>query len=309
VDHDELRRLWREAGAAPAALPASVAPPAATLMAAPAASADALLGADLAAVGLPLGGWSEAPAAVRAASQRYVGWLAAARRETGVRVVDYGDIMVDAADLAGTFVRAHEHLADVLAAGATPLLLSGDASITLPALQVLAGKLQGRLGVVAFSPRLDLDMEPGNVAASRWARALELGVVEPRNFVVVGERGGPDQARARRVCDALEARRSSVADVAEDGIVTVAREALEAASAGTEAIYVSVDLGAVEGVEDPVGLSARDVSVALGIVAASRLAAADLCGVVPGSGGGVPAAALAARLAADIVSALALQRA
>ena len=309
VDRDELRRLWREAGAAHAAPPAPAAPPPATFMAAPAASADDLLGADLAVVGLPLGGWSDAPAAVRAASQRYAGWLAAAARETGVRVVDYGDVAVDAADLAATFVRAHEHLADVLAAGAAPLLLGGDASITAPALQVLAGKLQGRLGVIAFSPRLDLEMEPGRAAASRWARALELGVVEPRNFVVIGERGGPDEARARRVCDALEARRSSVADVVEAGIVTVAREALEAASAGVEAIYVSVDLGVVEGVEDPVGLRASDLSVALGIVSASRLAGADLCGVVAGAGGGVPAAALAARLAADIVIAVARQRA
>ena len=308
VDRDELRRIWREADAAHVALPAPSAPPAQTFMAAPAGSADALLGADLAAVGLPLGGWSDAPTAVRAASQRYAGWLAAAARETGVRVVDYGDVAVDAADLGTTFVRAHEHLADVLAAGATPLLLGGDASITVPALQVLAGKLRGRLGVVAFSPRLDLEVEPGRAAASRWAQALELGVVEPRNFVVVGERGGPEDARARRVCDALEARRCSVADVVEAGIVTVAREALEAASAGTEAIYVSVDLGVVEGVEDPVGLSASDLSVALGIVTASRLAGADLCGVVPGGGGGVSAAALAARLAADIVSAVALQR-
>jgi agmatinase len=278
-------------------------------MAAPAASADALVGADLAVVGVPLGGWNGAPAAVRAASQRYAGWLAAAARETGIRVVDYGDVAVEVADLGATFVRVHERLADVLAAGATPLLLGGDASITVPALQVLAGQLQGRLGIVAFSPRLDLDMESGRVAASRWAQALELGVVEPRNFVVVGERGGPEEARARRVCDALEARRSSVADVVEAGIVTVAREALEAASAGTEAIYVSVDLGVVEGVEDPVGLSASDLSVALGIVAASRLAGTDLCGVVGVGGGGVPAAALAARLATDVVTAVARQRA
>jgi arginase family enzyme len=308
VKRDELRRVWREAGSARADVPAAAAPRT-TFMAAPAASADALLGADLAVVGLPLGGWSEAPAAVRAASQRYVGWLAAAGRETGIRVVDYGDVAVDAGDMAVTFMRAHEHLADVLAAGAMPLLLGGDASITLPALQVLAGKLHGRLGVVAFAPRLDLEVESGRVAASRWAQALELGVVEPRNFVVIGERGGPEEARARRVCDALEARRSSVADIAEAGIVTVAREALGAASAGTEAIYLSVDLGVLEGVEDPVGLRASELSVALGIMAGSRLAGADVCGVVPGDGRGVPAAALAARLAADVVAAVARQRA
>ncbi len=309
MDHDELRRLWREAGAARAALPAPAAPPAATFMAAPAGTADSLLGADLAVVGLPLGGWSDAPGAVREASQRYAGWLAAAARETGVRVVDYGDVAVDAGNLAVTFVRAHEHLADVVAAGAAPLLLGGDASITVPALQVLFGKLRGRLGVVAFSPRLDLEMEPARAATSRWAQALELGVVDPRNFVVVGERGAPEGVGARRVCDALEARRSSVADVAEAGIVTVAREALAAASAGTEALYVSVDLAVVAGVDDPVGLSASDLSVALGIVSASRLVGADFCGVAPGGDGGVPSVALAARLAADVVAAVAGQRA
>jgi agmatinase len=179
----------------------------------------------------------------------------------------------------------------------------------VPALQVLAGKLQGRLGIVAFSPRLDLETEPGRVAASRWAQALELGVVEPRNLVVIGERGGLDEVQARRVGDALETRRSSVADVVEAGIVTVAREAIEAASTGTEAVYVSVDLSVVEGVEDPAGLSASELSVALGIVAAARLAGADICGVVPGDGSGVSAAALAARLAADVVVAVARQRA
>ncbi len=104
-------------------------------------------------------------------------------------------------------------------------------------------------------------------------------------------------------------RHASVADVVEAGIATVTREALEAASAGTEAIYVSVDLGVVEGVDDPVGLRGSDLSVALGIVTASRLAGADLCGVVPGSGGVGSAAALAARLAADLVGSVACQRA
>ena len=280
-------------------------------MAAPRGSAESLLGADLAVVGLPLGGWGDAPAAVRAASQRYATWLAAATRETGVRIVDHGDVAVDAADLgAATFVRAHERLADVVAAGATPLILGGDASITVPALQVLAGKLQGRLGIIAFAPRLDLEVEAGDVAASRWAQALDLGVVDPRNLVVIGERGGPDSAGAQRVCDALDAHRRSVADVADAGIVTVAREAVEAAGSGTEAVYISVDLAVVGGVEDPVGLSAADLSVALGIVGASRLAGADLCGVVAGSWRDASSpAALGARLASDLVLAVARQRA
>jgi hypothetical protein len=68
-------------------------------------------------------------------------------------------------------------------------------------------------------------------------------------------------------------------------------------------VYDSVDLGVVEGLGDPVGLSAGDLSLALRAVAGVRLAAADVCGVdrAAGSGG---AALLAARLAADILLAV-----
>jgi len=274
---------------------------------APAVTAYDLLGTDVAVMGLPLGGWADAPRAVRAASRRYAPWLVAAARASGVRVVDYGDVAVDGADIGATFLRAHEHLADIVAAGSTPLVLGGDALVTVPVLQVLSGKLRGRLGVVAFSPHLDLELETAHVASGRWTQALELGVLEPRNFVVIGERGAPDESRARSVFDALEARRFTVADTGEAGMAAVAREALEAATSGTEAVYISVDLRVVEGVEDPVGIGASALSAALAVVAESRLAGADVCGVVPG-GQTSGAASLAARAATDIVLAVARQR-
>ena len=274
---------------------------------APAVTAYDLLGTDVAVMGLPLGGWADAPRAVRAASRRYAPWLVAAARASGVRVVDYGDVAVDGADIGATFLRAHEHLADIVAAGSTPLVLGGDALVTVPVLQVLSGKLRGRLGVVAFSPHLDLELETTHVASARWTQALELGVLEPRNFVVIGERGAPDESRARSVFDALEARRFTVADTGEAGMAAVAREALEAATSGTEAVYISVDLRVVEGVEDPVGIGASALSAALAVVAESRLAGADVCGVVPG-GQTSGAASLAARAATDIVLAVARQR-
>jgi arginase family enzyme len=272
-------------------------------------SADGLLGADLAVVGLPLGGWGEAPAAVRAASLKYSPWLAAAARDSGLRVVDYGDVAVDTADVAASLLRAHEHLADVFAAGATPVLLGGEAVVTVPALQVLAGKLRGRLGVIAISPRLDLDLEPPYAATSRWARALELGVVEPSNFVVIGESGGPGEAGARRVCDRLGARAYSLADVAEAGVVTVAREAVEAATTGTEGVYVSVDVGVVAGAGDPVGLTPSEACIVLAIAGQSRLACTDICGVSAGDGERGSSPLVAARLAAELIVAASSQRA
>ena len=309
MNRAQLQRMWREAGAVRAALPGPARPQVTTLMGAPQCTADGLLGADLAVVGLPLGGWGEAPAAVRSASEKYSAWLSAAARDSGVRVVDYGDVAVDTADLAATLLRSHEYLADALAAGATPLLLGGDAVVSVPAVQVLAGKLRGHLGVIAFSPRLDLDLEPAHAATSRWARALELGVVEPHNFVVIGEDGGPDNAGARRVCDKLGGRCYTLTDVAEAGIVTVAREALEAATTGTEAVYVSVDLSVLAEADGPVGLTPSEVSIALAIVGRARLGCADLCGVKAGNAARGCSAAVAARLAAELVVAASAQHA
>ena len=275
-----------------------------TLLGAARASQDDLLGARFAAVGVPLGGYPDGPAAVRVASAAYAPWREAAEAEAGVRVVDYGDVAVDDADPAGSFLRVHERLADVLAAGAAPLVLGGSALATVPVLQVLAGKLSGRLGVVSFSPSLDLDPAAGDLRENRWRRALELGVCEPRTMVLVGDRGGPADAGSRREARSSGVRRYSLADVAELGIVTVAREALEAAGSGTEAVYLSVDLAVVEGGAEPVGLGASDLAAALGVAARAHLAAADLCGVDRAAAWG-PAPALAARLAAVVVAAAA----
>ena len=162
-------------------------------------------------------------------------------------------------DPAVAFMQAHERLADIVAAGAAPLVLGGDALVSVPVLQVLSGKLRGRLGVVAFTPAYEIAPEPLYAPASRWARALELGVVSPANLALVGGRAAPPDGPARRVLDGLGATTFSLEDVLRDGMATVAQEALETAASGTEAVYLSVDLGVVAGVGDPVGLEAREL--------------------------------------------------
>jgi len=86
---------------------------------------------------------------------------------------------------------------------------------------------------------------------------------------------------------------------------TVAQEALEAASSGTEAVYLSVDLRVVAGTEDPVGLQARELIAGVGVVAGALLAAADISGAGPGMVVGDVTARTAARVAAEIVAGVA----
>ena len=138
---------------------------------------------------------------------------------SGLRAADHGDVqfaVVD--DPAVAFIPRPQRLADIVAAGATPLVLGGDALVSVPVLQVLSGKLRGRLGVVAFTPAYEVAPEPLYSAGSRWARALELGVLAPANLALVGGRAAPPGAPARVVLDKLGATAFSLEDILRDGM-------------------------------------------------------------------------------------------
>lgn len=261
----------------------------------------ALAGLTLVVLGLPLDGPVGMAPAVRRASRRYADWVPALGG--AVRAADYGDVVTVRDDPAVAFMQAHERLADVVAAGGAPLVIGGDALVTVPVLQVLSGKLRGRLGVVAFTPFYDVAQDPLYAAGSRWARALELGIVAPTGLVLVGGRAAPPDTPARRTLDALGAAAFSLSDVTRDGMQAVAQEALELAAAGTEAVYLSVDLSVLAGVGDPVGLEVRELVAGVSTVSTALLAAADICGPAAAADGDGPT--VAARVAAEIVAGVA----
>ena len=164
MEPDELRRLWDGAGGGGAGAATAPGCSACRVTDDPAA----LTGMALAVLGLPLDDAGAGPAEIRRASQRYADWLPALAG--GFRAADYGDVEVVDDDPAVAFMQAHERLADIVAAGAAPLVLGGDALVSVPVLQVLTGKLRGRLGVVAFTPAYEIAPEPLYAPASRWAR-------------------------------------------------------------------------------------------------------------------------------------------
>ena len=231
-----------------------------------------------------------------------------------LRVVDYGDVAVVPGDVEETFLRAHGKLADILAAGAVPIVFGGDHSIPIPVLQVLAGKLNGKLGIVVFDSHFDMSYEPKYWAGSQWARAFDLGVVEPENFVQIGLRGGRESLADKAVAKELGYRYYTMADVDELGIATVAQEALETATAGTEAMYVSLDIDVVDPAHggqkypDPAGLSAREVIRALRTLARGPIAGFDICCLAPRYDLQGHLSQLAARAALEVIAGLARQR-
>lgn len=327
MDGERVRQVWGRADDAGAASPRVwLRPDVPTFAGAPAARRpEELNGASVAVLGIPwqpvpaaaARGPAGGPAAIRRAAAVYAaalhgGTLPESDRElvpsARLRVVDYGDVDISGGDSRAMTAAAHQRLIEVVAAGAVPLVLGGDAGVATPALEVLCGRLTGKLGIIAFTAELGLCEPEGDAEAGRWRRAFELGVVEPEAFVQIGVRAAATAAEAA-VAAALGHRWYTVADVDEAGIEVVAQEALEAATRGTEAVYLSVDVNVLDlpdaGPSGPGGLSLRELLRALRIAARAPLGAADVSGV---AADGAPAAASgAARAVLEVIAGLAQQ--
>jgi arginase len=194
-----------------------------------------------------------------------------------------------------------DRVADSLAAGHFPLTIGGDHSLSLGA--VRGATRRRELGVIWIDAHGDFntpDTSPsGNVHGMPLAalcglgdrRLVELGnpprFINPHNVVVIGARDLDDGERNLL-------RQSGVNVLAMEqvdriGMYQAMQEAMRLASAGTDGIYLSLDLDALDpvyapGVGTPVpgGLTYREAHLACELVAESgNLVAMDLVEVNP----------------------------
>lgn len=178
--------------------------------------------ADVAILGIPFGvpyptpgltiGCAEAPAAVRARSQRLARSVdhhdfdldaPMLVGSPALRIVDAGDVAGSAEDGPGNVARAEAAVGALLDAGALPVIIGGDDSVPIPALRAYRGR--GPLTVVQVDAHLDFRDEVAGVRdgySSPMRRAAEMDHVE--RIVQVGLRG-VGSARSSDVADARAA--------------------------------------------------------------------------------------------------------
>lgn len=185
----------------------------------PAVELDALADADLAILGIPYGvpypdpglaaGCTEAPAAIRARSARLARFVGHHDFEldgpmlppgSGFRAVDAGDVAGTPDDGPGNHRAAEAAVTTILDAGAVPVILGGDDSISIPVLRGYADR--GPLWIVQVDAHLDFRHEVDGVRdgySSPMRRASELPHVA--GIVQIGLRG-VGSARPADVADA-----------------------------------------------------------------------------------------------------------
>jgi agmatinase len=284
-----------------------------------------LRGVDVAIVGAPVDdlvsdrpGARFGPRAIRAASCPPGPHL-----ETGVdafrelRIVDFGDAPVIPADPAASRAAIAAITGQVADAGALPVTLGGDHSITEPEIEALAER-HGPLGLVHFDTHTDTGTEVFGVERSHGTpmyRLVEAGRVDPRRYVQIGLRGywpGEDEF-------AWQAERGITSffmhDVRDLGIRAVVERALAVVGGGPAFLTVDVDVldpafAPGTGTPEPGGMTSADLLWAVRTVAAgAELVGADVVEVLPAAIGSADVTALVAeRIVRELLTGIALRR-
>ena len=294
----------------------------ATFMLLPAASS--LAGLDVALLGIPYDGGTSyrtgarfGPRAVREQSSLIRTWHPVLKVHPfeRLRVADCGDIDVVPISIERTYEMITRRIDEVIAAGATPVSIGGDHSITLPILRSVARR-HGPVGVVHFDAHPDTwDEYFGSkfFHGTPFRRAIEEGLIDPRRMIQVGIRGplyGPEDF-AFHDQHGLEVLR--IEPIKEQGTAWAASR-LERLKGGP--VYLSFDIDSVDpafapatGTPEVGGLTSYEALALVRALQGLTLVGADIVEVSPPyDGPGQITALLAANLMFEVVSLLALQR-
>ena len=157
-------------------------------------------GLDVAIVGVPFdGGTSYRPGArlgpreIRAQSSliRPYSYFQKVAPFDRLNVADTGDVDAPPVSIEKCYEAVEARIASILEAGARPLVVGGDHSISLPVLRALARR-HGPLGLVQFDSHIDTwDEYFGGkyFHGTPFRRAIEEGIVDGKRFVQIGIRG------------------------------------------------------------------------------------------------------------------------
>jgi agmatinase len=284
-----------------------------------------LEGVDVAIVGAPTDdlvsdrpGTRYAPRAIRAASCPPGPHLEAKIDAFAeLRIVDYGDAPVVPADAVRSHAAIEQVVGEVVDAGAIPIALGGDHSITEPCVAAVAQR-RGAVGLIHFDTHTDTGREVFGVEHSHGTpmfRLVDRGRVTGARYAQIGLRGywpGPEEFGWQALNGVASFFMHDVRDL---GIREVTERAL--AHVGEGPVYLTVDVDVLDpafapgtGTPEPGGMTSIDLLWAVREIASRvELVGADVVEVLPTAVASADITALVAdRIVREMLTGLALRR-
>jgi agmatinase len=187
-----------------------------------------------------------------------------------MRVVDAGDVEMFSGDAAASCAALETQIQKIAEAGAIPIILGGDHTITWPDVTAVArARGWGRVGVLHFDAHADTgDIEFGSLIGhgQPMRRLIESGAARGDRFLQIGLRGywPPPQTLDWMAQQGM--RSYEMSEIGARGLNECLTEAFAIAMDDCDGVFLSVDVDVCDpahapgtGTPEPGGLTAREL--------------------------------------------------
>lgn len=224
--------------------------------------------------------------------------------------VDTGDCDVALANPEKTFARAQADIGEILAAGALPVTLGGDHSITIPAVRAVRAHTDDP-GLVLVDTHLDTALDVGGELLNHCCpitRAVDAGF-DPSKIVLVGISGWMNPRTELEYCKEHGITVIWLEEIWERGTAWAVQRAREVSRAAAGGVYLSFDVDSLDAAHavgtccpTPGGLTSREAIEIVRGVSRGGLLGVDVVEAAPSLDGTPATSLMAGRIALEAMA-------
>src|ERR1700691_6288989 len=239
---------------------------------------------------------------------------------TDLKVVDAGDVEMPSGETELSLRRLEEAVQTAAAAGAIPVILGGDHTVTFPDATGVARHVRwGRVSLIHFDAHADTgDTQFGSLVGhgTPMRRLIESGAVRGDRFLQIGLRGYWPEPPTLAWMAEQQMRSFEMSEVVARGLDSCLTDAFAIAVDECDGVFLSVDVDVVDpgmapgtGTPEPGGLTTRQLLDAVRRIAMSLpLGGLDVVEVAPPYDHAEITAFLASRVVLEALSGIAWRR-
>lgn len=164
-------------------------------------------------------------------------------------LVDCGDVNVVPGNAEVTLNRAQEDVSEILKAGALPVLLGGEHLITVAGTRACANAATGKLGLIVLDAHMDTAPENAGEKLSHCSpisRTLDLPQFDGSHTAILGVRGALNPKNELDFIQKEGIYFRTMRQIWKQGLSSVLEEAVSVAGEGTDGVYLSLDMDALD---------------------------------------------------------------
>ena len=168
-----------------------------------------------------------------------------------LKIRDIGDIQMHPTEVMRSHANIEEGLTELYLQSPhfVPIVIGGNHAIAAPSIRAFRnGNEYKRVGLIDFDAHYDLGNPSlqGPGSGTMFRQVIDAGQIEGQNAVQIGLHGSLNSNIWSDYAKSVGIREISAREVWQRGIVRSMEEAIDQANDGTDAIYVSFDIDAIE---------------------------------------------------------------